>query len=104
MGGGKKKQANAERQFGIDCVDYSATHSKSRLSRDMLIYLVNKHDAYLPVTSSREGSILWKAISNDYNRIGNGLFQVRDQGQLNGKWRNILYHARKFGYPHPLEG
>ena len=74
-----------------------------RLSREILIYLVNKHDAYLPVTSSCQGNAIWRKIAEDYNRISDGLFQIKDAGQLNGKWRNILYHARKFGYPHPLE-
>lgn len=31
------------------------------------------------------------------------MFSHKDANQLNSKWRNILYHARKFGYPHPLE-
>ena len=84
-------------------MDYSQTHTKLRLSRDILIYLVDRHDAYLPVTPSRDGSKIWTSVANDYNRIINGLFSHKDANELNGKWRNILYHARKFGYPHPLE-
>ena len=57
----------------------------------------------MPVTSSREGNSIWKSVAENYNRISNGLFSCKDSSQLNGKWRNILYHARKFGYPHPLE-
>ena len=84
-------------------MDYSKTHTKLRLSRDILIYLVDRHDAYLPVTPFRDGSKIWTCVANDYNRITNGLFSNKDANELNGKWRNILYHARKFGYPHPLE-
>jgi hypothetical protein len=84
-------------------LDYSKTDAKLRLSRDILIYLVNKHDAYLPVTSIRDGNSVWKSVAEEYNRMSKGLFTYKDPNQLNGKWRNILYHARKFGYPHPLE-
>ena len=65
--------------------------------------MVNKHEAYLPVTSLQEGNCVWKSVAEDYNSISKGLFSYKDPNQLNGKWRNILYHARKFGYPHPLE-
>ena len=65
--------------------------------------MVNKYDAYLPANSLREGNIVWKSVAREYNEIGKGLFSFKEANQLNGKWRNILYHARKFGYPHPLE-
>ena len=84
-------------------MDYSKTHTTLRLSRDILIHLVNKHDAYLPVTSLQAGNSVWKSVAEDYNRMSKGLFSYKDPNQLNGQWRNILYHARKFGYPHPLE-
>ena len=57
----------------------------------------------MPVNSFRDGSKVWESVAIDYNRIANGLFSYKDANQLNAKWRNILYHARKFGYPHPLE-
>ena len=87
----------------VETLDYSKTHTKLRLSRDILVYLVNKYDAYLPVTSSQEGNRVWQSVAEEYNHISKGLFSFKDASQLNGKWRNILYHARKFGYPHPLE-
>ena len=65
--------------------------------------MVNKYDAYLPANSLREGNTVWKSVAREYNEIGKGLFSFKEANQLNGKWRNILYHARKFGYPHPLE-
>ena len=64
---------------------------------------MERHDAYLPVNSIQHGGQAWRLVANDYNRIANGLFSHKDANQLNSKWRNILYHARKFGYPHPLE-
>lgn len=51
----------------------------------------------------REGNTAWKSVAREYNEIGKGIFSFKEANQLNGKWRNILYHARKFGYPHPLE-
>ena len=64
---------------------------------------MERHDAYLPVTSIQDGGQAWRLVANDYNRLASGLFSHKDANQLNSKWRNILYHARKFGYPHPLE-
>ena len=64
---------------------------------------MERHDAYLPITSIQDGGQAWRLVANDYNRIASGLFSHKDANQLNSKWRNILYHARKFGYPHPLE-
>ena len=57
----------------------------------------------MPVISVKDGDKAWISVANDYNRIVSGLFSHKDARQLNSKWRNILYHARKFGYPHPLE-
>lgn len=97
------KLSDVKREFGIETLDYTRTHTRQRLSRDILIYLVNKYDAYLPANSLREGNTVWKSVAREYNEIGKGLFSFKEANQLNGKWRNILYHARKFGYPHPLE-
>ena len=64
---------------------------------------MERHDAYLPITSIQDGGQAWRLVANDYNRLASGLFSHKNANQLNNKWRNILYHARKFGYPHPLE-